>query len=245
MRHTLARAHVGLFLVLIGCSNAGAGAGGRQDAVAGADSGGSARPAAAAPAGTSAAPATATAGAERPATRTLASGTTIDLVSNDSINSRHGHVGDTLTASSAQAVRDPAGAVVFPAGTVFRGHVVAIAPAERPGLDGTLRLEFTDARVGGAWRPISARVVSMASQMHGRGVTSGDVVKVGAGTAAGAVAGRVIGGNATGTVIGAAAGTAAGAVYANQTRDIDIVLPKGNAIRVALTGPFTVTTAGR
>jgi hypothetical protein len=74
--------------------------------------------------------------------------------------------------------------------------------------------------------------------MAGRGVTSGEVVKTGAGTAIGAVAGRIIGGNTTGAVVGAAAGTAAGAGYAAATRDVDIVLPQGAVIRVVLTAPL-------
>jgi len=235
MRHPSSALILGAFLFVAACSNAGAGAGGRQDEVAKANTDANA---------TTSTPASAPAvsgTAERRATHTLASGTTIDLTANDSVNSRHGHVGDTVSATSTHAVRASDGTVVIPAGTVFRGRVAAIAPAERPGLDGVLRLEFTAARIGGSWRDIAVRVDSMASQMHGRGVTTGDAVKVGAGTAAGAVAGRVIGGNATGTLVGAAAGTAAGVVYANQTRDIDIVLPKGNAIRVALTQPVTVS----
>jgi hypothetical protein len=137
-------------------------------------------------------------------------------------------------------ILDAGNAVVIPAGTPFRGRVLAIAPAERPGLDGVLELEITAARLGGTWRSVPVRVTGFTAQMKGRGVTTGDAVKVGTGTAIGAVAGRIIGGNRTGTIVGAAAGTAAGAAYAHETRDIDIVLPRGATIRIMLTQPLTL-----
>ncbi len=181
-------------------------------------------------------------GRRDPVQRTLSGGTTIELRVTSPLTSRHNHRGDPVTAVSARDVLDDRNAVVIPAGTPFRGRVLAIAPAERPGLEGVLEVDISAVRVHGAWRPLPARIVSVGSQMQGRGVTGGDVVKVGAGTVAGGIAGRIIGGDRTGTLIGAAAGTAAGAVYANQTRDIDIVLPQGSTIRIALTRPLVLAS---
>jgi uncharacterized membrane protein len=60
------------------------------------------------------------------------------------------------------------------------------------------------------------------------------VAKVGAGTAIGAVAGRVIGGNTKGAVIGGIIGGAVGAQRAVETKDRDVVLPKGTAVSFTL-----------
>ena len=172
------------------------------------------------------------------AERALARGTVIELRALDSLSSRVNHRGDRVTAASTRDVLDRHNAVVIPAGSLFRGTVLAIAPAERPGQQGVLELEITAVRVRGTWQPIDARVTEFASEMQGRGVTTGDAVKVGAGTVIGGIAGRVVGGDRRGTIIGAAAGTAGGAAYAHVTRDIDIILPRGAAIRVALTRAF-------
>jgi len=207
MRTSTLAAWLGALCAVTACSAAGAGNGGRHDAV----------------------------------DRTVASGTTIDLRTTDSLSSRHNHRGDPVTAVSMRDVLDARNAVVIPAGTLFRGRVLAIAPAERPGQSGVLEIDVNALRMDDEWRSVPVRVVSVDSRMQGRGVTTGDVAKVGAGTVIGGIAGRVIGGNRTGTVVGAAAGTAAGAAYAHETRDIDVVLPKGSAIRIVLTRSFTVT----
>jgi hypothetical protein len=72
-----------------------------------------------------------------------------------------------------------------------------------------------------------------------------DAAKVGVGAAAGAIAGRLIGHNRTGAVAGAVVGGAAGTVYANRTKDHDIVLSPGSQLEVALTAPFARAMASR
>ena len=67
----------------------------------------------------------------------------------------------------------------------------------------------------------------------GRGVQAGDVAKVGAGAAIGAIAGRIIGGK-KGTVIGGAVGAAAGTARAIETVDRDVVVPPGAGITMTL-----------
>ncbi len=101
--------------------------------------------------------------------------------------------------------------------------------------------------------PFSARVVEdvknaagkvLIPAVHkGRGVTSGDAAKVGAGAVAGAVLGRVLGGNKKGTIIGGIVGGAAGAAVAHQTKDSDIVLPAGAHIIIRLTKELAVAAS--
>lgn len=173
----------------------------------------------------------------------IGSGTDVELRNSVELNSRNTRRGAAVTATAVRAVYSARGDTVIPAGAEFVGRVTAIAPAERPGAEGTLRIEFDSVRLNGRTLPIDVRVDSMAAVTKGRGVTAGDAAKVGAGAAVGGVAGRVIGGNRRGTIIGAAAGAAAGAVIAHNTRDVDIVLPVGGVVHVALTRAFDASRA--
>ena len=175
----------------------------------------------------------------------VAAGTQVELRSQDTINSRYNHVGDPVMAAAVRAVRDAAGDTVIPAGAEFSGTVTSIASAPNPRSLGTLAVTFSTARFGGRTYPVHLRVTSLATEMHGRGITGGTAAKVGAGAVVGGIAGRLIGGNATGTVVGAAAGGAAGGVYAHETRTLDIMLPKGGLIRAVLTQPFARGVAER
>lgn len=175
----------------------------------------------------------------------LPAGGVLELRAAQEITSRHNHLGDPVEATVLAPALNSHGDTVIPEGATLQGAVTAIAPAENPGEPGTLRLAFTSVRFGGRSFPLQVRVVSLATHMEGRGVTTGDAAKVGIGTVAGGIAGRVIGGNKTGTLVGAAAGAAAGGVYAHHTRDVDIVMARGAPIRVKLTEPFGRDLAAR
>lgn len=176
--------------------------------------------------------------ATRPATPMLAEGTSIDLFASDSINSRRNKKGDMVMASVSGPVKDANGRDVIPAGAIFSGTISDIHEAERPGGQGRMVLTFNRVSFGGNNYAVQARTDTLATTMKGQGITGKEAVKVGAATAIGAVAGRLIGGNAKGTAIGAAAGAAAGAGYAVATRDVDIILPAGALIRLVLTTDF-------
>jgi hypothetical protein len=187
-----------------------------------------------------------------PVTRTvtrvlrLDSGTALDLRAVNGLTSRRDSDGTRITATTAVAVRDRDGVnEVIPEGAEFIGHVVRIRPAETPQAHGVMELAFDSVSFNGQTYPIATRQTSVATERVSRGVTAGEAGKVGAGAVIGGVAGRVIGGNRTGTAVGAAAGAAAGGVYANQTRDIDLRLPTGGAIGIALTEPFSRTVVIR
>ena len=172
-------------------------------------------------------------------TRSLATGTTLRLATITDVTSGRDEAGKPFTARAVSASLNTAGDTVIPVGAVMAGTVTVIHSAASPGATGRLEVAFRSIRFGGQVYPIQTRVVSLATAQVGRGVTIDDGAKVGAGVVVGAVAGRVIGGNATGTAVGAVAGGAAGAVYANRTKNHDIVLTPGSAIVVALTGPFS------
>ena len=177
----------------------------------------------------------------RPATRTLSAGTQLDIAVNDTISSRTAKAGESFTAHVVDDVKNAAGQVVIPRGSVLNGTIIAVKPAPNPQTPGTLTLAVNSITVGGHTYPVEGAVDSLETIHKGRGVTTGDAAKVGAGAAAGAILGRVIGGNSKGTIIGGVVGAAAGAGVAHSTKDSDIVLPAGAHFHVRLTKDLTVT----
>jgi hypothetical protein len=181
--------------------------------------------------------------AAQPAMMRLSAGSKIDVAANDTISSRTAKVGETFTAHVVEDVRNASGQVVIPAGATLNGSITAVKPAPNPKTPGTLTLAVTSVTVRGNTYPIDGAVDSIETTHKGRGVTSGDAAKVGAGAAAGAILGRVIGGNSKGTIIGGVVGGIAGAGVATQTKDSDIVLPKGAHIIIRLTKELAVSAA--
>ncbi len=183
--------------------------------------------------------------APRSRTRSVAAGTTLRLAAVTDVTSQKDEVGKPFTARTISAALSPAGDTVIPVGAELIGRVTTLESAGSPGDTGSLMVAFTTIRIAGVDTPIETRVISLATRNVARGVTVDDAAKVGVGAAAGAVAGRIIGRNRGATVGGAVIGGAAGAVYANRTKDHDIVLSPGSAIEVALTGPFSRAIASR
>ena len=175
-----------------------------------------------------------------PTTATLPAGTHFDMAAGDTITSRTAKVGDAFTAHVVEDVKNAAGKVVIPAGSSVSGTITAVKPAPNPRTPGTLTLAVSSVTIRGTNYPLEATIDSLETVHKGRGVTTGDAAKVGAGAVAGAVLGRVLGGNKRGTIIGGIVGGAAGAGVAATSKDSDIVLPAGAHIIVTVTKPLTV-----
>ncbi len=178
-----------------------------------------------------------------PAMLRVGAGTTMDIAAADTISSRTAKAGDPFNARVVEDIKNAAGKVVIPAGSVVNGKVADVKPAPNPSTPGTLTLTVSSITVRGTSYPIEASVDSLETIHKGRGVTSGDAAKVGAGAVAGAVLGRVLGGNKKGTIIGGIVGGAAGAAVAHQTKDSDIVLPAGAHIIIRLTRELAVAAS--
>jgi hypothetical protein len=175
-----------------------------------------------------------------PTTVTLASGTRFDMAAGDTITSRTAKAGDAFTARVVDDVRNAAGKVVIPAGSQVNGTISDVKPAPNPNTPGTLTLAVSSITIRGTNYPLEASIDSLETVHKGRGITTGDAAKVGAGAVAGAIAGRVIGGNKRGTIIGGIVGGAVGAGVAQTSKDSDIVLPAGAHIIVTVSKPLTV-----
>jgi hypothetical protein len=173
----------------------------------------------------------------------LASGTKMDIAAADTISSRTAKPGDAFSARVVDDVRNAAGRVVIPAGSVVNGKISDVKPSPNPSTPGTLTLSVASITVRGKSYPIEASVDSLETIHKGRGVTTGDAAKVGAGAAAGAILGRVLGGNKKGTIVGGVVGGIAGAGVAASSKDSDIVLPAGAHIIIRLTKELAVAAS--
>ena len=173
----------------------------------------------------------------------LASGTKMDIAAADTISSRTAKTGDAFSARVVDDVRNAAGRVVIPAGSVVNGKITDVKPSPNPSTPGTLTLSVASITVRGKSYPIEASVDSLETIHKGRGVTTGDAAKVGAGAAAGAILGRVLGGNKKGTIVGGVVGGIAGAGVAASSKDSDIVLPAGAHIIIRLTKELAVAAS--
>jgi hypothetical protein len=188
------------------------------------------------------APGTARAVSNRPAQRTLASGTSITATIQDSLSSRHNQAGETLRATVSADVRNASGQVAIPAGSAVGLRVAQLeAATNKSQADGKIALEVTSVTVHGQTYQVSSKVNSVPHQLVGRGVTAGEVEKAGGGAVIGAVAGRVIGGNTKGAVIGGAVGAAAGTAAAVHWASRDVVVTPGTSIVFSLPQALTVT----
>jgi len=178
-----------------------------------------------------------------PATRTLATGTTIDVTMGETITSRSNEAGETVTTTVDADVKDGSGRIVIPAGSVLELTISEITPAKNKSQeDGTLILQVTNVTVRDRSYPLNGEITSLSHTLKGRGVTVGEVEKVAVGTVIGAVAGRVIGGNSKGTIIGGAIGAAGGTVVAVHTASRDVVVSAGTPVGITLTGPLKVAS---
>ena len=181
--------------------------------------------------------------APAPKTMTLASGLAIEASANDSLHSRHNEVGELFHATVGADVKNAAGAVVIPAGSVVTFKVSMLKPAQnKSSKDGSILLDAQDVTIGGQSYPLagSARTKHVQHVLEGQGVTAGGAARVGGGAAAGAVGGQVVGGK-TGAIIGGIAGAAGGAILASKTADRDVVVRSGDKVTFTLSADFTIT----
>jgi hypothetical protein len=178
-----------------------------------------------------------------PATRTLDAYKQFSIATTETISSRTAKPGDPFRATVVANVLNDAGRVAIPAGSAVSGTITDVQSAPNPSSPGSLTLAVNSVTVRGKTYPLDARIESLATERHGRGISGGDAARVGAGAAAGAIIGQVIGKNTKGTVIGAVVGAAVGAGYAAVTKDGDIVLPAGTHVVLTLTKRLSVSAS--
>jgi outer membrane protein with glycine zipper len=186
------------------------------------------------------APSPAPSGAPTSAANTLPVGTEFRAQLRDTINSLRNSEGQTVIALVSGDVRAPDGLTVLPSGSTVHVYIVRLRPARtRSASDGELQLRVDSITVPGHSYTVRADVGPVPHELRGRGVTAGEVEKVGAGAAAGAVVGGVVTGKKKGAVIGGVIGAAGGAVVAAHTASRDVVVTPGTLLTLVLRQPVT------
>ena len=181
--------------------------------------------------------------APAPAERLLASGTRVEATIQDALSSRTNKAGETLRATVSGDVVDARGGVVIPAGSAVSLTIAQLEPGSdqvRP--EGRLSLVVNSVTVNGRTHPVTATMGPVPHELKGRGVTTDEAARIGAGTAIGAVVGQVIGKNTRSTVIGGAVGAVAGTAVAVRYAYRDVIVAAGTAITFTLTQPLNVST---
>jgi hypothetical protein len=178
--------------------------------------------------------------APAPAPRALEAGTVVATTVDREITSKTDKPGATVTGTVANDVMDAAGRVVIPAGSKVTLTITEIHESENKGdKTGKLTLTPTAVEIAGVSHALDGSAVALERTLRDRKTNAGDVAKVGAGTAIGAIAGRVIGGSTKGAVIGGIIGGAVGTQRAIETQDRDVVVPASSRVEVTLGGTFT------
>jgi len=181
------------------------------------------------------APKPAPAPAPAPAPMIVASGTVLATAIDAEVNSKVNKAGETVTTTVKSDITDASGRVLIPAGSKVALLISEIHESENKGdKTGKLTLTPRTVEVHGQSYTVSGTAVALDRYLKDRPTNAGDVAKVGAGTAIGAVAGRVIGGNTKGAVIGGIIGGAIGTQRAIQTQDRDVVVPAGSRVQLTL-----------
>jgi hypothetical protein len=174
------------------------------------------------------------------AANTLPVGTEFRAQLKDTINSLRNSEGQTVVALVSGDVRAPDGRTVLPSGSIVHVYIARLRPARtRSASDGELQLRVDSITVPGHSYAVRADVGPVPHELRGRGVTSGEVEKVGAGAAVGAVVGGVVTGKTKGAVIGGVIGAAGGTVVAAQTASRDVVVTPGTLLTLVLREPVT------
>lgn len=124
------------------------------------------------------------------------------------------------------------GRVLVPAGSLVRGVVSAVDPADRLHRAGSLTLSFDELSVRGRSYPIRG----MATNVFESGGIREEGGTAGVGAGAGAIVGGILGG-VKGAILGAVIG-AGGAIAATEGKDVE--LPAGSIIRIRLDSAVTM-----
>jgi hypothetical protein len=159
----------------------------------------------------------------------LPAGTSLQVRLSHGLSSRTARREDRVDATVAEPVRG-SGVLALPAGTLVRGVVRAVEPAERPSKAGRIEIEFDslyldDTRVGMRGRVAEIQESGERGKKAGIGAVVGGILGGLLGGKEGAIAGMLIGGG--------------GAVVA--TRGEDVELPAGTVLTVRLEEPLVLT----
>jgi hypothetical protein len=170
---------------------------------------------------------------------TISSGTSLALRSNSRVCTNTHQVGQTFTATLANAVTGSNGATI-PAGATVSLEITQLKRSENATDKIVMEFAVRSISFGGRSYPVTASVASADVDRVRNQPKDKDVQKVVGGAVVGAIAGQILGKNTKSTVIGAAAGAAAGAGVAAGTANYEGCVADGGAISITLNSPLQV-----
>jgi len=170
---------------------------------------------------------------------TIASGSELSLRSNSRVCTNTYTVGQTFSATVANAVTGTNGASI-PSGATVTLEVTQLKRSENANDKIIMEFAVKSVSFGGKTYPVSGTVANADVERVRNQPKSKDVQKVATGAAIGAIAGQILGKNTKSTIIGAAAGAAGGAATAAATANYEGCVPDGGSIAVNLTAPLQV-----
>ena len=124
------------------------------------------------------------------------------------------------------------GVVVVPAGSMLRGHVVAVDRASHTDRRGSLVLQFTQLTANGRTHDVT---LSVTQALQSEGIR-GEIGKIGVGAGVGAILGGILGGT-KGVLAGILIG-GGGTILATEGKDVE--LDAGTVLRVRFDAPLDV-----
>ena len=168
--------------------------------------------------------------------RSLPSGTTLDVKLDNEIGTKSSKVGDAFTATVTNNVVAQNGSVAVPAGSKVYGKVTGLDNSDRVGEAAAIRIDFERIVVNGTSHPLYAKVTATNLETRGADTRSETIKKAGVGAAAGAVLGAILsGGDLDKILLGGALGAAAGTVISLGMGDVEGVLPAGTSMTLQTT----------
>ncbi len=168
--------------------------------------------------------------------RSLPSGTSMDVRLDNEIGTKSSKVGDTFTATVTNAVVAQNGATAVPAGSKVYGKVTGLDNSDHVGEQAAIRIDFERIVVNGTSHPLYAKVTATNLETRGADTRNETLKKAGVGAAAGAVLGAILsGGDLDKILLGGVLGAAAGTVISLGTGDVEGVLPAGTSMTLQTT----------
>jgi hypothetical protein len=164
----------------------------------------------------------------RPSQRGIPVGQEIDVRIQTELTSDSAQVEDRFEATTLVDLYQ-GDRVLIPAGSVMRGLVTSVNRASRTDRKGSLTVAFNQITVGGRNYPMRGTVTEA---IESSGI-KGEIGRIGAGSAVGAIIGGIIGG-AKGALIGVLIG-GGGTMVATEGKDV--TLPAGTVLRVRMDTP--------
>jgi hypothetical protein len=163
----------------------------------------------------------------------IPAGTKISVRVGSELNSGNATVGQEWQGSLSRDLVIN-GKSVASKGSTVRGKVTAAKSSGRLHAPGELSVRLTSVETRHGAVPVKTSAISRKGDSH----TKSNAVKIGGGTAAGAVLGGVLGGG-KGALIGAGAGAAAGTGVAAATGKKEAVIPAESMLTFTTTAPTT------